>query len=798
MQSEVQNTGDEAASALSLLYFGDQDDVGPQFGRRAWVPGHSRRTVWIPIKIPLDLVSTKIVRGELTLRRSTVKTLLLDQSGDGEQSLRGDNSEVNESRPFSVDVAKAITVEISDNKMLPKDQSAVSATISSLRIANGLGGGVVRIEDGRLPIVAATLDSAQHIVLSGNRLSHDVPGRSALRNWVQSGGRLWVLLDTMEEETCRRFLGDMCSIEYVDAVELTEFEAVETRTGNILEEQQHYEAPVRFVRVLVDGADVEVTVNGWPSAFTSTYGEGRIAFTTIGAAALTRPRRPSDIGSDQGQVALPELSPVANVLFERENPPAVSNEDFAPLIEQSVGYKVAGKGLILCILSAFCLTLLIAGVFLAKADRLGHLVWVAPLAATAATIPLIVVGVQSRHTVPSTVAVIQVIEAVPAGDDLAVHGLAGVYQTEFNDRPIEVASTSVFVPDRAGAEGKAWRMVWDDLNHWTWENISLPAGMRMVPFSLSQQGKDPTRVHGTFGKDGFEGFVESGPLTGIRDAIVASSNHVALGIEISEDGELAGPVSSSLAPGQYSADNLLNDEQTRHLAVFRNMLDFGISEGIDPTEDDRLRVRGSKFPAQPSLLAWADTVETGFSFNPDARQTGAALLIAPIQFQRPDVGSRVKIPAVFLPYQAVVGHSSGIISIAYNNRIGVWQNVRNRSDSTIRFQLPECVLPFELSQATLRIKINAALRTVSLKSGSFDSMVDIGSEDSPVGTFDYKITDANSLGLDANGGLHVSILVSDIEQDPTKDIDDHSVVQDTTWKIDFIELEVEGQPVEPD
>ena len=103
MQSEVQNTGDAPAEVLSVIYFGD--DSGIQFGRKAWIPAQSRRTFWIPVRVPEGLVSAEDGPANSTLRTSSLKTLLIDQTGGRERLLRMSSEGLFDARPFSIDVA---------------------------------------------------------------------------------------------------------------------------------------------------------------------------------------------------------------------------------------------------------------------------------------------------------------------------------------------------------------------------------------------------------------------------------------------------------------------------------------------------------------------------------------------------------------------------------------------------------------------------------------------------------------------------------------------------------------------
>ncbi|MFT5303897.1 MAG: hypothetical protein ACI814_004719, partial [Mariniblastus sp.] len=598
MKSEVANPSKEAKEALSVIYF--DVDPGIQFGRRIWVPPNSSRTTWIPVLIPKNIISEENRRGEFIT--ATANVMLLDQSGEMERVLRPEGRQLANKSFFSVDTEKPITIQIADATIdetpvaydLSEDEIA-SHMLKSMRFSRGYGDTIPNLSDDRAPIVPALFESADQIVIRGNRLANDAPGRTAIRQWVQNGGRLWMMLDTMDEQTCRRLLGDAFKVEYVDRVGLIKFQSkfISPRSlkankgkkigsSSSLESRlQEHEYPVQFVRTIVDDCEVVATINGWPSIFKMNLGQGSILFTTIGARAFVRERAASENPRGMEKALfLPrtELKSIGYVLYAKEISPVVSMSIFAPLVERSIGYQVPGRRLILVILGAFCLGLMLIGFWLAKYNRLGQLIWVAPVSALAATVPLVAMGMASKHAIPPTVVEAQFIETTHAGDDLYVRGLAGVFHNEAGDRPFLSKSASLFLPDRTGIKD-TWRMVWKDLDNWQWENVSMPSGLRLVPYTTTIHSADPMRVYGTFGPAGFVGNLESS-LTNVKDVIVASSTHVSLGIELDAD-TLSGPTENSLAPGQYTAESLLDDDQIQHQEIYRSMMDFDLAERLN-------------------------------------------------------------------------------------------------------------------------------------------------------------------------------------------------------------------------
>ena len=374
MKTTVSNPSDQDREALSIVYF--DADPGLQFGRRVWLPANSRRAVWIPVLIPENIIPENIIpeniipdeqqRGEYVTAIANV--MLLDESGDKERILTPDWRQLAIRSNFFVDkTGEPITVQITGESNSPapvvggfSEDQISGETFRTMRIFLGLGNSVPELIDPRVPIVPALLESADQLIVRGNRLATDAPGRTAIRQWVQKGGRLWIMLDSVEEETCQRLLGDACDFEYVDRVGLVNFQSkfseglsgpqnstrFDLRSSNDGGIQEH-EHPVEFVRVIVDDCETIATIDGWPSIFKKDFGQGTILFTTVGPRAFSRERQSGEYPRGmEGAVLLPrpELEIVAGVLFAKRNVSVVAGSKLEPLIERGIGYQVPGRG----------------------------------------------------------------------------------------------------------------------------------------------------------------------------------------------------------------------------------------------------------------------------------------------------------------------------------------------------------------------------------------------------------------------------------------------------------------------
>src|SRR5262249_31459584 len=145
---------------------------------------------------------------------------------------------------------------------------------------------------------AEGFDGIDHFVIASRRLADDPAGLRALRQWLERGGKVWVMLDLVDPEVIAPLLGDAFDFQVVDRVGLTNFAIQESEDAQPPEgpqARQVHERPVDFVRVLLPPQErVRHTINGWPAWFTRQVGRGKVVFTTLGPRGWHRPRRRAD------------------------------------------------------------------------------------------------------------------------------------------------------------------------------------------------------------------------------------------------------------------------------------------------------------------------------------------------------------------------------------------------------------------------------------------------------------------------------------------------------------------------
>lgn len=775
--AELSNTTDEDGTIFVGSYFDGAPNL--QYGREVWVPARSKRMVVIPVRPPESL--------PVKADSIAIKSIVLDRSQSGDVLVRNPHGELQYSNLLALEPLPLLTAMISDadgGANPTPGTNEVFEAIVAFRFVKNLPRRIPGMHDAFLPPIHEALNAADQLVMANDRVANDAAGLSALRRWLFGGGRLWIMLDQVQPETIEKLLGDQFECQVVDRVGLNDFQIERVGIKGDRGDPREFENPVEFVRVVPQGVDVVNTVNGWPAAFWMTTGNGKILFTTLGPRAWMRPREASDPSPRvpnefSNFVATAPLKRLADEFFVRRATALLEPDDLAGYLEDQIGYEIVGRTPVIVVLAGFCAVLLLAGLVLVRKKRLEQLLWLGPLAACCACVPLLLLGMRSRQTVPATVAMAQFVEVDTGIDGTRVSGLLAFYNQEATEYPLGARRGGLFQPLGTDASLQTRRMVWTDLDHWHWENLELPPGVTFADFESTVRLPTPVEARGTFDEAGYTGHLQAADMTGVSDALIAMPAHWKAGVQLNDDLSFVSGPTDVLAREQVSSATLLSDEQRRRQQVVRALL--------SPTREE-------PYPQRPTMLFWADPLDLKFDLPPDSTQTGSALVAVPIKIDRPEAGTRVTIPSPFLSSRSVPAPDGQGMSPSYNYRTGDWQPMRPASKTYLRFQLPPEVLPVRLDHAKLTLKISAPLRMLKLATGRLENVVSLAERESAVGTFDYEINDPQALELDAQGGLHVLLDVSDViktNDEPSGGGDD--VFVDNTWKVDYVQLQVTGE-----
>jgi hypothetical protein len=752
------NRGSVPREARVVVEYADRP--GARYSRDVWVPAAAGRTSWLPVGPP------PAARGG----SAEVHVLLTDRTGGERLVLPAEKGEKVRARgmPF-VPRAPSTTILADPMPYPPDPTSAIEQAVALVRVvraAASLPGAPTIPPDGPLPPTPEAFDGTDHVVLAGNRLAADPAGRWALRQWVERGGRLWVMLDMTDPEAVAPLLGDDQPLKVVDRVGLTRVQL--HRAGSPPPEGREFDRPVELVRVVPADCDhVFAVANGWPAGFSRPLGRGRVLFTTLGGAGWlpppapplapllppTTPKGSPRLVSRSAQPGELEVSALAAELHPRGLPPPLSPEVLRPLLEDEVGYSVMGRGLAAAILGGFLVAVVVIAVVTRRSRRPELVGWLAPAAAVAAAGVFVVHSGVSRRAVPPTVASAAIAEAVAGTDEVVVTGLFAVYQPESGPAPLEARRGGVLDLDAEGLEGQTRTRVQTDTDAWHVEDLALPAGVRTGRFQYTAR-PGPVAAVARFGLGGVDGRLVAPGFGAPTDALALTPARRPVALRFGPDGSFAGGPDDAMPTGQFLADAALSDRQQRRQAVYRQLL----GDALPPHLDGR-----------DLLFAWASE-DVPFTGRAGGRAVGTALLVAPLVFERTPPGTRVTVPAAFV---AVRRSDLGRVTTEGGGPV----------EMPLRFVPPATVLPLDVERAVLRLQVRAPGRRVTVTGTADGRAVPLFAAESPAGPVRVEITNPRLLRPDADGGLHLTVAVTDPGPAPAEGL----------WRIDELGLDVTGR-----
>lgn len=795
------NTTESDGEALVAVYFGK--DPQTQFARRMWVPAKSVRKTWMPVRIPET--------GDASGKSIEMTLLSLRDSPQGEIIERRPGLELLRSSMLTIDREPVKTAALY-RKPLPDQRGAVHDAdedayewVAEARKLAGLSRIVMEFSDDFVPSHVAMWDSLDQVILCSDRIVDDSAGLANLRDWLHRGGQLCVFLDRVTADTIAALVGNSISFQVVDRVELDEFTIENTITWDPgrTRDKRRFEQPVELVRVVTDVADIHSRVNGWPAAFRQRVGSGEILFVALGPRGwIPPPIQP-------GQEKLPEntdvdfrtsgaLQYVAERFFQPRAKEVDAKGIVEPMLQEQIGYRIPGRLLAASLLGLNCVGLIAMGWWCSRNHRLERLAWFLPGLAIAVTAMFLSIGRLNSKRVPPTVAFTQLVQVFPSTDQANVSGVAALYHQDSTPLSMSGGSGGIVYTTSQATDAAIRRIVWDDTDRGRWQNVVLPgSSVQFVTFRKPIRLTSPINAVGRFGPRGLEGRVVAGSASTLEDAVIANPPAPSLAVRVNSDGTFGGGKEDLLSAGQFIAQQMLSDVSRRRQDVYRQAVSAG---------------EMSRFPTSPSLLGWSAPLACGLDWPADLQQTGEALLTIPLRFQRTPSGERFFLPATFIQVE-LASNDSGQ-STTYNPRTGRWlQGVSRASRSRLRFRLPAEVLPCQVTNAELTIKINAPSRTLlvySVVNGQEQLLREVPN---PNGLYEVLVNRPEVLPTDVDQGLVFTIAVTEAEDERQMREEHEKAANQTTqpvpgnfapapsrlvnsfstWNIDYVRLNVNGQ-----
>lgn len=765
---EATNRGAESTSIEAAAWI--RGRKGDQFGRSVWVPSEARRTAWMPIFIPSKLPG----RGDPELHWMGVR-----KSAEGEMLSVSRNRDRIETRQLIRPRGSIVFAVITDGA---ERHLAKAELLKQIMGKVQQHAAVLSIPYTQLPAIPEALDAVHIVVVIGDTLSRNAAATEAVQDWVHQGGTLWLMLDTMSHESAQVVCSGELLVEEIDRVSLTSYSLFsDANTMQHAADEVELERPVQLVRVNPQLNGVLSTVDGWPAAFKTDFGSGRIFGSMLCLDGFSIP--PDKLLPEQAETHGRQLwmttagQDLLSALSGSGSETPLDTDTMAEYVTSRIGYQLPNRSAGASVLIVFCVALVVVcGIVhrLQKPILLLPGIGILSLLSIVAFLQM----ASSAHSTTDSSATIQMVEANGTKDRLHVTGVTAFQSHRSSQPTIGSAAGGLITFDGSVNSTSPVRMLWSDQHVWNLQNVKLAAGVRLASFRQSVTIPEPAFAIGTFDESGFRGQLTGNVASDWSDAIIADQTEFALPIAIDAAGEIT-PASSPLPPGQHLSATILNAEQARRQAIYRRVFDAS--------------QRSQIYPSSPTLMAWSDSLSLQTGRVDDGNQVGAMLASFPIVFERPAAGSRVLIPSTFLPYRAVRNRKLKIgLAPTFSNTRRTWSTntFSSASTSLLRFEIPLELLPLVVDRAKLTLNISAPLRDVEISSGITDSLTNVWSKTSPVGTFEIPFPHEASRQLDEDGGLHVALKVGAVQLDQLDETE--MGTQDRNWQVEWIQLEIQG------
>ncbi len=771
------NRTNDDSNEFVTVFIGNNSSL--QFARRFWLPAKTRRQTYVPIFIPKSS-SVDPDQSRAASPQITASVIRIIETGGGESFEENKSERYITEHPLVLDYSQAKTALLLRRPM-PSDvgltpdvdwniyEMAYKARESAVKSRIMLDFGA-----DFMPPYPTTLNSLDQMIICGDRILNDSAGLANLRHWLVEGGRIWIILNHTSMETVTALLGNEARCSIVDRVEVNDFEledisALRVRLGETNVEPRSLEEPVELLRVFPGTDDIHCRVDGWPVAFWQKVGDGEVLFTTLGARGWVNNGDPTHA-----------LRSMANRFFEPYEETPMDAEAIGAMLTDQIGYRIPSRRLATWILGLNSLAILSFGCWWARRHQLERLAWFVPATALTTAAVFLVVGSRNTVAVPSTVAVGQIVRVSSAVNESSVTAVTAIYSQESGEIELTAASGTLATINTQKDLGTIKRIVWDDDGKSRWAHLKQPSGVvRYIESKRIVSSRVSAIAYGTFDKDGF-----SGTLTGIdagtcEDALIVVAPAPASAVSLDSSGNFRTGPRDVLAVGQFIADRLMSDLQRSRQQLLRKLLE---STATTPFGDEL------------SLLIWTPPLDMGVEFDASFEKVGSALMSVPLRIERPATGVDVQIPSTFIRIESFSGRFGS--SSVFNQRTGKWTERAGKPTKThLRCLVPKALIPLQLNQATISIKINAPSRTLKIVGEVAGVATLLAERANPNGLVRFVIDRPEALELDAAGGFHLMIEVTETElqrqiragEAPAGDLFDNS-----TWQIDYVRVDAKG------
>lgn len=721
------NRSDIETTPLILVQF--PGDPLREFGTRVWMPPWSTREVRTPfLPRSRDEQKTSI----------EIASRLVGTDGAPRGSQTSAQAPLTRGRFESAIVSS-------------EDHAQVQVLVAALRQAAGIKPTTFLLKPRNLPTSASGYEAIDSVFIGGPELELDPIRREALVGFLERGGRLWIMLDGVDQAWPGELLGDRWDIAILDSVAVTNF-VLKGPSGETSQEIDH---GVRFVRVCAPGFEVTHSVNESPAAMRKSVGRGQLVVTTLGARGWL----------DSAGAPTPALGDLQSFVAPSDDPMLISTGDtrvFDRHIRGEVGHEILGRRVVVLVLGLAGVAVALASVGASRGRRFELAAPASVAIALASGIALIGLGRSSQSRTASTSATDQLVLYSDESGRAEVFARTSVYVSPDDDLTRQVMRTTLggtVVSDGTGS-GVVEQSVWSDPDSLEITGLDLRPGAAInLTSHLTVRELRAARAAIGVDENGIRGLMTLGGATCRDNPLLVTTAGIET-LEIDGDGAL-----TLTENGTTGSAAVQSEERIARQQVARDLL------------------RETWFPAKPTILIWSDLVETGIQYP--SPQKGCSLRAIPVTFETPAKGSDVLIPAVLLTPEPLRGEIGGKKSGAvYDPLKRAWLGEMHQSIlAVMQYRPPVAFGRIDVRSARLVLDLRAPGCRFDVVVVKGDKLRIVGGGVSPTGRSVVELTGDDAPEMDADGRILVGIDVHG----------DEALADGPGWSLQRMDLSIRGR-----
>ncbi len=764
VRCNVKNTGEHPVSGF--LIGRAVGNLGEEDRRRIDVPAHRTESYELHVRPPLEIPD----------KRVDVEVSLVALQ-DGQEVLVVHGSEPAVRRLSFTQPGKnpAVTAISMGREPLPpldwRWETAEPFSTYELAIASRVDAELstecISFETTPIPLNVSDWKCIDTYILSEPKVLEDAATLTALRAYLTSGGRIWIMLDDIDTDAVAPLLAENQQCTTVDTISLRQFVVDVPRSSiSLADRSVAIQTPVRFKQVLQQGGEVTHWIDGWPAGLKMSVGRGELLLTTLDSAAWIRPR-PNAAGGDPYSQSAYELRPWAKNLIDlvhvKRAMPLFNTSGMSYPLER-IGNPIVPRSWVSGLLLLYCGVLIALGIWRFAAGELKWIGVAAPGLAVLASIPLVAIAWMQKRDIPPMVSMFQWAQF----DDVQGGSLresAAVYNSESRSMELHGAGGGSVVPDPAIQSGVKTITI-DDFQQWRMSNIAWPAGVWRYT-SDTTLSDVAMAARGRLTDRGIVLELPAGLPSNLKDCVLSYQPGAA------SLGTPEGP-QQFLVDGSYPAegerwtlDSMVDEEQSRRSVIYKKMFDSG----------DRLQVLSR------TVVGWTDLFSSGPEWNVPLERRGAALVTMPVVIATPDVGTEVQIPYSLI---RILNTELGDSSPIFMDAVGRWiTQSSNKVATNLAFELPAEAAPLEVSSIAIDWSLQAPRRQVKLSSlhESNGELIPLATLDEPSLPWQQTLTDPRLLADLQDGRIVLKIEISD----------DREIGTPIPWRMQHLRMTVRGK-----